>query len=412
MRFRHRDGSLVHLAYCTNVHPAETLADIVAQFDRYAVPVRERLGVPVLGLGLWLARDAARELAARPERTAWLAAQLRRRGLEVVTLNAFPYAGFHQPRVKKAVYLPDWTDRRRLDYTLDCARVLAGLLPDDVAYGSVSTLPLGWRDPWTAGRQAAALALLDELAEGLAALHRELGRTVRVGLEPEPGCVVETTGQAALAWNGLDHRWLGVCLDTCHLAVQFEEPQAALGTLAGAGLPVVKAQLSRALRVDRPDLDTVREALGRYAEPRFLHQTRTRAPDGTVRGTDDLAGALDGALDREGPWRVHFHIPLHADPAPPLHATGPTLTGALDALVGGERARVRHLEVETYTWTVLPAGEQPAGPDGLAAGIAAELAWAADALVAAGLEDLNDRGPRGTRHHSGPTAARPQESRA
>ncbi|NEA66821.1 hypothetical protein G3I56_30530 [Streptomyces sp. SID12488] len=133
MRFRHRDGSLVHLAYCTHVHAAETLDSVTAQLDACAARVRDRLGTPVLGVGLWLARDAARDLAARPYEVARLRAHLHRRGLEVVTLNTFPYQGFHQPVVKHAVYTPDWTDSRRAAYTLDCARVLAGLLPDDVA---------------------------------------------------------------------------------------------------------------------------------------------------------------------------------------------------------------------------------------------------------------------------------------
>lgn len=390
MRFKHRDGSLVHLAYCTNVHAAEDLAGITAQLDTYAARIRDRLGTPLLGVGLWLARDAARSLAARPEETARLQEHLHRRGLETVTLNAFPYQGFQRPVVKHSVYTPDWTDPRRLAYTADCARVLAGLLPGDVTEGSVSTLPLGWRTPWTPQQHAAALANLGRLADELAAIEAETGRTVRVGLEPEPGCVVETTAQAARLLSTLPTDRIGVCLDTCHLAVQFEDPADALARLHGGGLDVVKAQLSRALHIPDPGAPEAADLLAEYAEPRFLHQTRTRRPDGAVCGADDLPDALHGPLSRTGPWRVHFHTPLHADPRPPLQATGAPLTDALTALLGGARAHVRHLEVETYTWSVLPETARPRGPRGLATAMAAELAHARAALLRLGLREAGD----------------------
>ncbi|NDZ80837.1 metabolite traffic protein EboE [Streptomyces sp. SID10853] len=403
MRFRHRDGSVVHLAYCTNVHAAETLDGVTDQLDRYAARVRDRLDVPVLGVGLWLARDAARELASRPDLTARLRDHLRRRGLETVTLNAFPYRGFHRPVVKHAVYTPDWSDPRRLAYTVDCARVLAGLLPHDITEGSISTLPLGWRTDWTPQRHATARAHLVRLAAELSDLRRNTGRTVRVGLEPEPGCAVETTAQAARLLAGLPGE-LGVCLDTCHLAVQFEEPAAALARLHGASLDVVKAQISRALHVADPAAPGRAEHLAGYAEPRFLHQTRMCAADGTVHSTDDLTDALQGPLPRTGPWRVHFHTPLHADPEPPLQATGDVLESALQVLLGGPRAHVRHLETETYTWAVLPAAARPRDRDDLVAGIAAELDWTRNALLRIGLAE--DSAPARPGPADGPGAAR------
>lgn len=147
MRFRHADRQTVHLGYCTNVHPAEDLAGIVAQLDTYAAAVRRQLDATVLGLGLWLAAPAATALAADPGQRRRLRRELATRGLEVVTLNGFPYRSFHAPVVKHAVYRPDWTTAPRLHYTLDLARILADLLPDDAARGSISTLPLGWRRP-------------------------------------------------------------------------------------------------------------------------------------------------------------------------------------------------------------------------------------------------------------------------
>ncbi|WP_405767837.1 metabolite traffic protein EboE [Streptomyces sp. NBC_01538] len=384
MRFRHPDGTPVHLAYCSNVHQAEDLAGVIAQLAAHAEPVRKRLGVGRLGIGLWLARTAVTELAADKRALTTLKAELAARGLETVTLNAFPYEGFHREVVKKDVYLPDWADPARLAYTLDCARVLAALLPDDARRGSVSTLPLGWRTPWPAEREDTARRALDQLAAGLGELESDTGRRIRVGFEPEPGCVVETTTQAVREFADVDRDRLGVCLDACHLAVQFEEPGEALGRLADAGLPIVKLQASCAVEAPDPTDPRARAALRELAERRFLHQTRT-VEAGTVVGVDDLPDALDGdALPAAttSPWRTHFHAPLHAQPEPPLRTTADQLTSVLAGLLGGPSAVCDHIEVETYTWSVLP---RP--PADLADGIAAELAWARDRLTGLGLKE-------------------------
>ncbi|MFD7665815.1 metabolite traffic protein EboE [Streptomyces sp. NPDC059788] len=389
MRFRHPDGTVVHLAYCTNVHPAGDLAGIVAQLDRYAVPVRERLAADRLGLGLWLPQPVATALAQDPSAVTGLRAELHARGLEAVTLNGFPYRDFHAPVVKRDVYLPDWSHPARLDHTLDLAVILSGLLPDTAARGSVSTLPLGWRTWWTPERAASAAARLDELGASLARLARSRGRAVRVGFEPEPGCVVERSEEAVRHLAGLDTSVLGVCLDTCHTAVAFEEPAEVLARYARAGLPVVKVQASSALHAPDPADPAAAEALAAFAEPRFLHQTREAVPDGVPLGCDDLDEALrPGRLPGRAPWRVHFHVPLHAEPAPPLRSTAPVLDAALAELFGGERAAADHVEVETYTWSVLPEDRRPDTPEALADGIAAELGWARRRLVHHGLKEL------------------------
>lgn len=198
MRFRHPDGSVVHLAYCTNVHPAENLEGVRAQLRDHCEPVRKRLGRDRLGIGLWLARDAARTLINDPAQLRSLRAELDHRGLEVVTLNGFPYEGFGAEEVKYRVYKPDWTDPERLAHTTDLARLLATLLPDDVTDGTISTLPLAWRTPYTGDPEAArtALAALTTLGERLDALAELTGKSIRIGLEPEPGCTVETTADA------------------------------------------------------------------------------------------------------------------------------------------------------------------------------------------------------------------------
>jgi sugar phosphate isomerase/epimerase len=388
MRFRHPDGSTVHLAYCTNVHPAETLDGVLAQLRDHCEPVRRRLGRDRLGIGLWLARDAAHALVTDPSALRRLRTELDRRGLEVVTLNGFPYQGFGAEEVKYRVYQPDWAEPERLEHTTALARVLAGLLPDDVTEGSVSTLPLAWRTAYDDGRAAKARAALRTLAERLDALEELTGRSIRLGLEPEPGCVVETTRDALAPLTAIGHDRIGVCVDTCHLATSFEDPHTAVDALVDAGVPVVKSQLSAALHAEHPHLPEVRAALAAFDEPRFLHQTRTATAAG-LRGTDDLGEALAGdALPDASPWRAHFHVPLHAAPAAPLTSTLPVLKAALTRLVGGPHPLTRHLEVETYTWQALPAELRPRGRAQLADGITAELALARDLLTDLGLKEL------------------------
>jgi sugar phosphate isomerase/epimerase len=352
------------LSYCTNVHPAEDLPGVLAQLDRYAVPVRERFGAE-LGLGLWLSAPVAKALAEDAGSRAGLRAALDARGLVVRTLNAFPYGGFHQEVVKHRVYHPDWTTTARRDYTLDCATVLADLLPEG-GRGSISTLPLAWRQPWSPDEHARALAGIGEAAAGLRALADRTGRTVRLAVEPEPGCVVDDVADAVRLLAGrVDEEFVGLCLDTCHLAVSFADPAAAVRSIADAGLRVVKVQASAALELADPA--DARTVLAPFAEPRYLHQVRALV-DGRVHRADDLPEAFTD-LPADGPWRVHFHVPLHADPPAPLRSTTDVLRQAMAAVreVGHEP----DVEVETYTWSVLPGGV-----DDLAEGIAAELRWA------------------------------------
>lgn len=365
------------LSYCTNVHPAEDLDGIVAQLDAYAVPVRERLGVDLLGVGLWLAAEVASALADDPGARARFAGELKARGLGVQTLNAFPYGGFHDTVVKRAVYVPEWTDPRRLRYTRDCLTVLADLLHEDASYGSISTLPLAWRAPWSPADDERAVAALDEATAHARALSDRVGSPLRLAVEPEPGCVLDTVADAVSWLSGrVDPAYVGLCLDTCHLAVSFADPASTVRRIHDAGLDVVKVQASAALHVENPDDPQARAALAEFCEPRYLHQVRELSATGEVLAADDLDAALTD-LPGAGPWRVHFHVPLHTRPRSPLASTTDVLTDAVTALAGSGRA-LPHVEVETYTWTVLPEADRT----DLVAGIADELRWARKEVAA------------------------------
>lgn len=378
MRFIHDDGSLIHLSYCSNVHPAEDVAGIVDQIRRFARGIRELTGAPTIGLGLWVPAAAAREIV--DDRTALRAVQaaLREQCVEVVTMNAFPYGGFHDDVVKHRVYRPDWSERERFQYTLDCARLLAELLPEDVDAGSISTLPFAWPG---AGSLSDGQFALARLAVELARLSDETGKQIRVAVEPEPGCIVETTRQGIDALASVAPEWIGLCLDMCHMAVQFEDGLESVDNVARSGLAVVKAQISSAVRVT--DVARQRARVASFIEPRFLHQTRERSPDGEVIGVDDLPDALDGGLPGAGEWRIHHHQPIHLGGDA---TTQDVIVATLDALLAGPAALTHHLDVETYTWSVLPEQLRPSSDDELAAGIAKELRWVRDVLVDLGMK--------------------------
>lgn len=379
----------MRIAYGTNVAPEETLDGVVAALGGLWTDVRRRAAASLpggrLGLGLWIpeamARTASRDAAAmRRVRDA-----LEAGSFDLVTVNAFPRGGFHAERVKEDVYSPDWTEPARLAYTSAVARTVAGVVPpgSDV---TVSTLPLGF-PKWPVERRVRAAAMLLAAAVDLSRIREATGTTVRLALEPEPCCAVETTAEAIELFAGsvfpfaatlgrsaglsesaageLLRTHLGVCLDLCHMAVEHEDPVAALHRLRGAGVPVFKVQVAAAVEVPEPQDPAQLAALRAFAEPRWLHQTGV-APGRVVR---DLPEALaDASLAASRPWRVHFHVPVHAAAVGGLPTTRPEVARFLAALRDDPSPPV--LEIETYTWSRVPG----ASPE-LAANIAEEIAW-------------------------------------
>lgn len=373
--------SSLPLSYCTNVHPGQTVHEVLSGLAQFTLPIRAQFGQP-LAAGLWLAKSVIDELADDRELARfaeWLATQK----LPVYTLNAFPYGNFHSDRVKEQVYLPDWTLPIRRQYTQDCAVVLAHLLPPEVD-GSISTVPLGFKALATAPDFIdRCLDPLIDLARFLADLKQHHGRTVRLAIEPEPLCVLETTAETIAFFERLRERaqrrqslaeveeHLGVCYDVCHQAVEFEDVPASLRSLHAAGIRINKVHISCAIDAPQAGSDpAVRAALRRYIEPRYLHQTFARTATGTVSQLD-----LDATLTDTPPdefraaehWRVHFHVPVDAEHIGPLGTTRAELIAALRVLP--ELPYAPHLEVETYTWEVLPDGGRPE----LTTGFAREL---------------------------------------
>jgi sugar phosphate isomerase/epimerase len=381
------------LGYCTNVHPYATLPGLIEVLGHEPATLRRRLVASgrlaadaPLGLGLWLPAAAARAAAADP-------APLRRRleslGLRAFTVNAFPLSDFHGARVKDEVFRPGWAEPARLEATLDAARALAALLPAGVT-GTISTHTgayRAWGPPLT-DETAIARGLL-AAAEGLAALREHTGRHIRLALEPEPFSTLETSAQAAdffarrlLPAGEAAREHLGLCFDACHQAVEFEEPGAALATLRAAGVTIGKVQLSAALVLCDPARHS--ERLRPWAEDRWFHQVVARGADGTLRHVPDLPEALasqDPAIRGAAEWRVHFHVPLfarelEADGA--LRTTQPELAALL---ARPELREVEHLEVETYSFAMIPPERRAAlGVPTLLDALEREMNWVLDQL--------------------------------
>jgi sugar phosphate isomerase/epimerase len=377
------------------------LGEVEQGLDQYTAPLRANFGAP-LAAGLWLAAPVVAELLAQARTLPAFRDGLARRRLTCHTLNAFPYGDFHSRRVKENVYLPDWADARRLAYTLDCARILAALLPES-AEGSISTMPLAFKGfDHAPGHLDQCLARLLAAAAALDRLFEETGRLVRLAIEPEPLCLLETTPETVAFFERLwaraeeiglrptARRHLGLCYDVCHQAVEFEDIRESIRGLAAAGVRINKVHVTCAIELESPaDNEAGRRTLARYVEERYLHQTLARCRSGKILRQIDLSERL--ALDppaefREAPsWRVHFHVPVNAEQLGPLRTTRSELREALATI--SELDYAPHLEVETYTWEVLPDVEGGAGTGDLVEGLTGELTATRELLgrIAVGL---------------------------
>jgi sugar phosphate isomerase/epimerase len=388
-------GGRFHLSYCSNIHPGETWHEVNAVLASSLPRVRALLDHRgPFGVGLRLSAQAAKTLE-QPEELNAFRRFLRDGDYYVLTINGFPYGAFHGQRVKEQVYRPDWREDARLDYTNRLARLLAELLKDraDIE-GSVSTVPGAFRSEIDSAADEVSMALrMVQHAAGLVSIREQTGVTITLAIEPEPACYIETIGDAirffqeylfnaalvrqvagetrvALTVDDV-RRHIGLCFDACHMAVEFEEADQALARLDAAGIRICKVQISSALRVDPADLKAM-QALDAFAEGTYLHQVVERSPAGVTRYVDlpeAIAAARTTAVD-SGEWRVHFHVPIFLAAMQQFGTTQPQLAATIAALK--HRASCPYLEVETYTWEVLPPEYRTSD---VCTAIARELSW-------------------------------------
>lgn len=377
----------LHLGYCTNVHPGESLSHIERVLMHDVTRVRDRVAPDrPFGLGLRLGNAASLELA-QPAARDRLAKHIADLDLYAFTVNGFPYGDFAAERVKSAVYRPDWTAAERVTYTARVADALAAL-PGPTTR-TISTVAGGFRPDTDTPEAHARIAVnLRAAASHLARLADRTGVSIRLCLEPEPWTTLETTAEVIDFWEqhihplgALAEAHLGLCYDCCHQAVQFEDPTDAIGALVAAEVPIGKMQISSALHIADPGDPAARAALAGFAEPRYLHQTTARARDGRVLRTLDIPDLAEPSAEwlAAEAWRCHFHVPIWWGGDGRVGTTRGDWQAAVKAAVAADACT--QLEIETYTWHVIPPAERRGLEDGdLHACVAAEFA-ALDAVL-------------------------------
>jgi hypothetical protein len=367
-----RASDLRLLAYCTNVHPGETLEAMQSSLSRYAAKV-QKLYCPndLLPIGLWISAKTLGEIDACDLRS-WLES----RNLLPCTINGFPQGNFHDRIVRHDVYEPTWASDDRLAYTCRLADLLAELHDGE---GSISTLPIGWAATTDPLMQETAGMNLRHCARHLAQVESRTGRYVHIDLEPEPGCVLQRSSdipswaQRHLLGHGDDElvrRYIRICCDTCHLAVMNEEAADLIDACNTVGLSIGKVQISSALTLDGSSQDDL-AALAAIDEPRWLHQVLATEDDGRTSFHDDVSSAMQSPPS--GTWNVHFHVPVVADQWGSLRTTQSHTVRSIASLM--TQPEIHHWEVETYTWSVLE------DDDHITEGIASELAWASSIIA-------------------------------
>lgn len=424
MRFasaaRRDRGRAVTLGYCLNLHPAESLDDVRRALDVHVAPLAERLGGGApFGVGMYLADGAARELCADEGALEGFAAYVAERGLDPFTYNAFPFGGFQEDGLKERVYAPDWRTDERLEYTVNVARVAARLFAERPAaegarHVSISTHPGAYGASITdrSGLRRCAEQMARAVGE-LARIEAAGGPRIVLSLESEPdassrnsralaeflmfarlmgGRVLQDEFGASLEDSGaLMGRHLGTCLDCCHSAVEFEDPAETVA-LCTREWPLGKVQFSSALRLQAPGQDpAARERLLAMDEPRFLHQVTGMAGSEFMHLPDlpalaaELGSGSSSWLDADE-WRCHFHVPVDRGEGTTGEHAGAVLAAALGSDAAFQASDELHVEIETYTWSVLEGG---AAPD-VAEGLAAEYEHVIERLGEAGWERAGD----------------------
>lgn len=395
--------NLGHLSYSTLVHPADSWDQLWTSLNTYVPRVKERVSPhDPFGVSLRLSAASVSELnrdgAARDRLRAFLDAN----DLYVYTVNAFPYGSFKGRVVKEQVYEPDWRSRERTEYTIGVADILAEITAPGIS-PSIQSSPLAFK-PKVAddGYVDAMIDNVLEVVAHLVRLRERTGRLVRLALEPEPYCYLETTAETLECYrshlysgsaatrlgelcglplseaHGALREHLGIVFDICHQAVVFDDIPASLAAINEAGVPIFKLQAAAALYIPEVTPQLL-DALSQFANAVYLTQTYERTNGGVARFLNLDAAVEDWKRDpRPCEWRVHVHVPVFIDD---FGAFGSTRFAIEQAMALHRQTRISdHLEIETYTWDVLPDGVK----DGdIVDYVSRELEWLRGTLVSA-----------------------------
>lgn len=389
------------LTYCTNIHPGQDWDTTFASLKRYVPKIKDQVSKDnPFGLGLRLSNKASEELGMGKRLEAfhnWL----QENQVYVFTMNGFPYGNFHDERVKDQVHAPDWTTQERVYYTKRLFDQLAVLLPQGME-GGISTSPISYKHWYLSDAEsekafAEGAKNLTEIILHLFQIEQKTGKYLHLDIEPEPDGMLENSdevirfftdyllpiaipilslelGKSKSEVTALIHRYLTVCYDICHFSLAFEEPKDTFAKFAKAGIGIGKIQVSAALKIlsSAADNENIWEALGAFDEPTYLHQV-TEKRDGTVHTFNDLPIVLEHKKSFYE-LRAHFHVPIFLDRFGPLFSTQDHILKVIEQLK--EHPVCEQLEIETYTWDVLP----PALKKDLSESIVREIEWVVNKL--------------------------------
>lgn len=393
-----------HLSYCSNIHPGESWDATLENLKTYIPEIRQRLDVTeAFGIGLRLSNEASlilKDSDKLEEFKAWLESE----NAYVFTLNGFPYGDFHRKVVKEKVHYPDWTTNDRKEYTIRSFQILADLLPEGID-GGISTSPISYRhwfkteEELNKAMQTATINLLEVVVE-LARLEKETGKYLHLDIEPEPDGILENSdemiwlftnwliplgvpffdrlGLSSIEAEVLIKRHIQVCYDVCHFAIVYENPADTFAKFEAEGIQVGKIQISAALKVNIPESKSEKKEilskLQPFAESTYLHQVVGRDSNQRLTSYSDLPQAIEkllGTKDEE--WRIHFHVPIFLEDYGALSSTQSSIKVVLNEVLNNSKI-TNHLEVETYTWEVLPEDTHLS----LGESISRELTWVID----------------------------------
>ena len=356
-----------HLAYSTNIHPAENFEDTQQNLELYTLGLKQKLIEAQLldssspfGIGLRLSARVAQELN-HPEPIEKFRAWLQQHNCYLFTINGFPYGDFHHVSVKENVYRPDWTTLERQDYTHNLFEILAKLSPKHTE-SSVSTLPGSFKK-FHANTDLIQQHLI-QTALFLEDLSQKHQKDFHLGLEPEPLGHFENTEetldffqqlfQSAKADKSLVSQRIGVNYDTCHFAIQYDNCAQTLDAFQNESIRLSKFHISNAISLNPHDHLSL-EKITEFDEPTYLHQVIAKFKNGKLQRYLDLDKVLsDPQAQLAEEWRVHFHIPLYQQPTPPLNNTSFHIRQWADYYQKHPEI-CSHIELETYTWEVLPS---------------------------------------------------------
>jgi len=394
-----------HLSYCSNIHPGESWEATFANLKKYIPEVKHQLKVDnPFGIGLRLSNEASLILN-NPDKLAEFQSWLKQENAYVFTMNCFPFGDFHRTIVKENVHAPDWTTLDRRDYTIRAFRILAQLLPEGLE-GGISTSPISYRHWFKSdieldrAMEIATNHLMDVVME-LVEIRKQTGKNLHLDIEPEPDGILENSDE--MIW--LFTEWLlpkgkpmlakqlgisiaeaeiaiknhiQVCYDVCHFAIVYEEPADTFAKFEKAGLKIGKIQISAALKtiVKNDSKNAIKTKLLPFAESTYLHQVVAKKENGSIYSYSDLPDALANLDNIENEeWRIHFHVPVFLDTYGEIASTQDQILIVLKEILKNPSIS-KHLEVETYTWEVLPEATRL----NLGESISRELAWVIDNL--------------------------------